>query len=154
MTLFSAPEGKKRIHHQGASPSDRILLVRRVQNTISNNFREYTAVPRLTLPNHGNAPTLQTEFFSSALITLDVGPKLLGPIFAASSGIRALGAARMPMPVATVNEYNKPPFREYEVWGARQVTAVEAKSQPQSMRGFSYAKLGQSIFAADARHQP
>jgi hypothetical protein len=56
----------------------------------------------------------------------------------------------MPMPEASVHENGDPVSRKYDVWSARQVRMMEAKSQSQPVSNFADAQLGGSVLCPHA----
>jgi hypothetical protein len=66
-------------------------------------------------PNDQYVPPQFTESFYRPSISIDIGAELVLPEFDIGLGRRGITAIRMPMPKTTVDEYDLPAGREYQV---------------------------------------
>lgn len=61
-------------------------------------------------------------------------------------------ATRMPVPEATVNENHGPVFRQHDVRGSRQITAVQSKTIPKLVQHLPYCQLRFRVLSPDGGH--
>lgn len=107
---------------------------------------------QLALPDHANTPSHLSKGVDRISITLDVGCELGRPEPLVRCRCRRESTAGVAVPEATVNEDHGAMTREHQVWTARQVTAMQAESQPLREQQTAQSTLRHRVLVANGAH--
>ena len=106
----------------------------------------------LALPNTNDFPSRRDQAFCLGAISLDCAVELGLPDD--PSRLRGGGAraALVTMPVASVDEHNRPQTRQHDIRTARKIISMQPKAITHRVEGLSYQQLGQCVLALHPRH--
>jgi hypothetical protein len=104
------------------------------------------------LPDNHYFPFVSFQGSDGSSVALHIETKLLSPEL--RRWWRSLLASGMTMPKASVNKHNGPTAWKDQIRRAWEVSSMQPKSKPQSVRGFADRNFGRGVLAADPRHQP
>lgn len=86
------------------------------------------------------------------MVTIDISGNFLFPIVSVGLRLPSPPIAVMPVPEATMDEYNLSPAWEHQVWFARQILAVEAESEAELVNESPYDHLRPRVLRLNRAH--
>jgi len=130
----------------------RPVSLRPIPDASIDDLGQQLRIGGFAFPNHRWIPAQGQQIFSSASIPLDVSVKLRLPVVDPGLWHGGPRAPLVPVPEASMDEQSNLVLRKHEVRRAWQIAAVQAKSQPQRVRGAADAHLRLRVLAPNARH--
>ena len=118
----------------------------------SCNGRRCFARFQAALPHDRYAPSKVIQKCVVALIPQDVPSKLVFPEYVIARGRCGVAAARMPMPEASVNQYDRLPLRQNNVRSPGKVAIMESITKAGCMQRLAHDHFRLGITTLDAGH--
>lgn len=136
-----------------AAPSER-RRVKASSEKPEKRAREDVGIPRLAFPDDQNLPPSCRERFDILHIAVDIPLEFGEPEILPRLRNAGLAAARMLMPKTSMDEDRRLSRRKHDIRFSGEILSMQAKTEPERVRGFPNLHLWHRVFLTDSGHQP